>query len=388
MSTQTSTRVTITHVAKAAGVAVGTVSRVLNNFTDVNEEVRERVMAAVRKLNYNRLRRRKTASAQDSRGSRSRRGGGDSGGGGGGSGGGGGGEIMRNIAVICFGMEDALVQLPVVSMALQEIEGAIAARSGSLMFANIPRADRVPAFLEDGRVDGVIVKGPNFGKLPSEAGVPLLSRLNRMPHVWLMGRPEDATGDQCNFDIDEAGRLAARHFVSKGHIRLAFLNPNPGQNQFEHLKRSFMFHGARLGATMALLEDEPPSDTLTWPLPASTAPEKVDALIARWIAQPPARRATGIFAPSDRSAVQAYAALDVRGKRVGADVSIISCNNEESLIAGLNPRLTTIDVHAAAIGAHTVNLLLWRIANKDEPLSMQMLLQPTFVERASVAKTG
>lgn len=360
-------KVTITDVAKAAGVAVGTVSRVLNNFNDVNEEVRDRVMEAVRKLNYSRLRRRKTQPSQGGRG---------------------GLEAARNIAVVCFGMEDALVQLPVVSTALQEIESTIAARGGSLMFANIPKADRVPAFLADGRIDGVIIKGPNLGKLPSESEVPLLAQLNRLPHVWLMGRLENAVGDHCNFDTDEAGRIAAQHLVSKGHKRLAFWNPKPGQNQFERLKRSFMFHGARLGATMDLLEAEPLSNTMTWPLPAATAPEKVDSLVARWLAQPASRRATAVFTPSDRSALQAYAALDMRGKRVGADLSIVSCNNEQSLIAGLHPGLTTIDVHASQIGSRAVNLLLWRIANKTEPLTMQMLLQPTLVERESVAAIG
>lgn len=367
MSSQPPAKVTITHVAKAAGVAVGTVSRVLNDFGDVNQEVRDRVMAAVRKLNYSRLRKRKSPSARNGRG---------------------GGEIVRNIAVVCFGMEDALVQLPVVSAALQEIESTIAAHGGSLMFANIPKADRVPAFLEDGRVDGVIIKGPNLGKLPPDTEVPLLAQLNRIPHVWLMGRLENAIGDHCNFDTDEAGRLVAQHFVSKGHRRLGFFNPKPGQNQFERLKRSFMFHGARLGATTELIENESPTNAPDWPLPASTSAEKVDALVARWVAQPPARRPTGIFTPSDRSAAQTYAALNARGKQVGVDVSIISCNNEESLIAGLNPRLTTVDVHASTIGAQTVNLLLWRIAHKDEPLSMQMLLQPKLVERDSVATIG
>jgi LacI family transcriptional regulator len=45
-------RKTITDVAAAAGVAIKTVSRVLNNEPKVRESTRERVMAAVRALNY------------------------------------------------------------------------------------------------------------------------------------------------------------------------------------------------------------------------------------------------------------------------------------------------------------------------------------------------
>lgn len=369
MSTSTPTKVTITHVAKAAGVAVGTVSRVLNNFSDVNDDVRERVMTAVRKLNYSRLRRRKTSAAHN--GHRPSN-----------------GVAARNIAIVCFGMEDTLVQLPVVSTALQEIESTLAASGGSLMLANIPKADRVPSFLEDGRVDGVILKGPNQGTLPPDSASPLLGQLYRLPHVWLMGKLANAVGDHCNFDTDEAGRIAAEHLVAKGHRRLAFLNPKTGQTQFERVKQSFLFHAARLGAAVETIELETPAASPSWPLPATTSSEKVDTLVARWAAQPQARRATAIFVPSDRAASQAYAALAARGKQVGRDVSIISCNNEQSIISGLSPRPTTIDVHAATIGARAVTQLLWRIENTGEALTQQLLVQPTLVEGASVATVG
>ena len=45
-------RKTITDVAKAAGVAIKTVSRVLNNEPKVRASTRERVLAAVSELNY------------------------------------------------------------------------------------------------------------------------------------------------------------------------------------------------------------------------------------------------------------------------------------------------------------------------------------------------
>src|ERR1700739_4860607 len=44
--------VTIRDVARRAGVAVGTVSRVLNNQPDVNLELRERVHCALKELDY------------------------------------------------------------------------------------------------------------------------------------------------------------------------------------------------------------------------------------------------------------------------------------------------------------------------------------------------
>ena len=46
-----SRKASIDDVAKAAGVAIKTVSRVLNNEPNVREETRARVMVAVKRLN-------------------------------------------------------------------------------------------------------------------------------------------------------------------------------------------------------------------------------------------------------------------------------------------------------------------------------------------------
>ena len=71
--------------------------------------------------------------------------------------------------------------------------------------------------------------------------------------------------------------------------------------------------------------------------------------------------------------------------RAGRDVSVVSCNNEHSLLANLHPSLTTIDVHAEAIGRRAVDQLLWRIRHPEETLACQVLVEPTLVERKSVA---
>jgi DNA-binding LacI/PurR family transcriptional regulator len=352
---------TITDVAKKAGVALGTVSRVLNNIPGVNDSIRERVAEAARALNYSRLRRRKAPVAE----------------------GGARGGRPRNVGVVCFGMEDSLVQLPVVSAALQSIEGVVAGMGGSLLLSISPRGDRVPAFLASGRVAGLILKGPNQGELPSPADNRFLQQLYRLPYVWLMGRLPGAPGDHCNFDTEEAGRIAAAHLFEKGHRHVAFLNPKPGQTQFERVKHSFIEHARRLGCEAELFESPPPGRRV-WPLPAITSPENVGGLAARWLACPAKKRATAFFVPADRTSLQLYSALEARGARPGRDVGIISCNNEQSIIAGMNPALTTIDVRAAAIGERAAHQLFWRIAHPEDPASAQIMIQPVLVERDSV----
>lgn len=352
---------TITDVAKAADVSLGTVSRVLNNYVDVNADIRARVLEAARKLNYSRLRHRRAAADRGVDGGRS----------------------VGTIGVIFFGMEDTLAHLPVVGAALQGIEHALAAHGRNLMLANVPAGDRVPPFLAEKRVEGLILKGPNQGLLPSESDCELLAHVYRCPHVWLMGRLSNAHGDHCNFDTDAAGRLVIGHLQAKGHRRVAFLNPKPGQNQFEKLKGSFMA-AASLAEVDAMLLETERQESLAWPLPATTLQENVNALVERWAHLPAKSRPTGVFVPSDRTAVQLYSALERRGLRAGRDVSVISCNNEQSLLMDLNPVPTTIDVHAEFIGRRTVDQLLWRMQHPDETTAVQVLVEPALIERESV----
>lgn len=352
---------TITDVAKAADVSLGTVSRVLNNYSDVNAEIRARVLNAARALNYTRLRQRRAPVERGPDG----------------------GALVGNIAIIVFGMEDTLAHLPVVGAALQGIEHALAAHGRNIMLANIPAGDRVPPFLTEKRVEGLILKGPNQGVLPTESESELLANIYRWPHVWLMGRLPNAHGDHCNFDTDAAGRLVVEHFHRKGHRRIAFMNPKPGQTQFERVKASFFSAAAATGCEATLLESEP-QEKLVWPLPATTLQEKVNVLVDRWAKLPVKSRPTGVFVPSDRTAVQLYSALERRDLRVGRDISVISCNNEQSLLMDLNPVPTSIDVHAEFIGRRTVDQLLWRMRHPSEVPSVQVLVEPTLVERNSV----
>src|ERR1043166_7346222 len=114
--------VTVVHVARAAGVAVGTVSRVFNHHVNVNANARARVLKAAQDLGYKRIRqRRKNGGVAVA-------------------------ATKGNVGVIIFGMEDTLVHLPVVGAALHGVESALSLRGENLMLSNIPRGDLVPGY--------------------------------------------------------------------------------------------------------------------------------------------------------------------------------------------------------------------------------------------------
>jgi DNA-binding LacI/PurR family transcriptional regulator len=353
---------TVVDVARAADVALGTVSRVLNTPHAVRPDIRQRVLDAIAATGYRRLRQRRAPTIADA-GRRRRRG---------------------NFGIVLIGMDESLAHLPVITEALHGVELATAAEGINLMLANVPQADRVPAFLAKNQVDGVIVKSPLLGDLKSCAHPDLVAAIMRVPHVWLTGRPDSAVGDVCATDTEAGARLAAEYLHRKGHRRIGYLHPRPGQTRSEGLKLSFSMHAQRLGMTVQMFE-RPLPGPVRWPLPAINQPADVMPLLDRWLAMPLANRPTAMLVPADSIAVQLYAALRQRGLQAGNELSVLSFNHERPLVGGLSPTLTTIDIRAEAIGRRAVERLLWRIEHPEDVIATKIVVEPVLVEGGSVA---
>ena len=281
-------------------------------------------------------------------------------------------------------MDESLAHLPVITEAIHGVELATAAEGINLMLANVPQADRVPAFLARNQVDGLIVKSPLLGDFKACASAELVAAIARVPHVWLIGRPDNATGDVCAVDNDAGARLAADYLHARGHRRIGFLHPRPGQTRSESLKLNFTMHAQRLGLSVQPFE-KPLTEPVRWPLPAITQPTDLMPLLDRWAALAPEARPTAILVPADSIAVQLYAALRQRGLHVGRDLSILSFNHERPLVMGLTPALTTIDIRAETIGRRAVERLLWRIDHPEDLVPTKIVVEPILVEGGSVS---
>jgi len=355
---------TVLDVAAKADVSVGTVSRVLNTPDAVGAEIRQRVVDAVASTGYKPLRRRRKSGAPTNGQAVARR--------------------RGNFGVLLIGMDHSLTHLPVITEALHGVELAMAAEGMTLMLANVPNADRIPVFLAKRQVDGLIVKSPLLGDLRLCANPALVEAINRIPHVWLLGKPGSAEGDMCGMDSDVGARIGIEYLHARGHRRVGYLHPRVGQTRSEGLKRALMAHVQRLGITLQLFE-KTQAEPVKWPLPAVTRPAEVSPLLDKWQALPDGERPTAIIVSADSIAVQLYAALYQRGLRVGRDLSVLSFNHEKPLVMGLNPSLTTLDVRAEAIGRRAVQQLCWRIRNQADAVPTKILIEPFLVEGGSVA---
>ncbi len=350
--------VTLSDVAKAAGVAVGTASRVLNNFPAVSPEARRQVLEAVARLRYEPLRRHAKEGGRAARGT-------------------------CNIGLVLLGMDDTLLHVPVLAEVLHGIEGAVAQHEGNLLLANLPTADQVPAFLKGNQVEGVILKTSQYGLPADLAATPLFQQLARFPLVWAWAKPAGAPGDLCSFNHETVAGLVADHLQQHGHRRVAYVNPKRGKTSLEHIKKEFAYACTERGLDLTLLESASARVTAL-PEPALSSHQELLPLVDEWRALPAARRPTALFLPADNIAAHLYVALERRGVRVGRDVSVISCNHEKSAVQTLSPALATIDVGAARIGARAVEQLLWRLRHPKDTSAQTILYEPTLVPGGSV----
>src|SRR5688500_15509408 len=188
----------ITRVAKLAGVSSSTVSRVINNHPRVAPETAESVRKAMEQLKYTPSDRRPGPKPS----LRTRTG-------------------AANIAFLVLGTSGGR-STPAFEGLLHGVSHAANQHGLNLVFTHVPDAEHLSSSILSGRLDGALLHGALPGK-------ELRQRLRDVPTVWLMGnrrRPE--WGDQVMPDGYEVGELAAKHLLARGHRELAFLNLDGG----------------------------------------------------------------------------------------------------------------------------------------------------------------
>jgi len=92
------------------------------------------------------------------------------------------------------------------------------------------------------------------------------------------------------------------------------------------------------------------------------------------------RAPTGIFVTCDSLTAKIYPILKSMGIQIGTDLEIVSCNNEISLLAGLEPKPVSIDIQAELIGKTAVEQLRWRIMHPNDDSQRTIEIQPKLLD--------
>ena len=309
-------RVTITDVARTAGVSVATVSKVINGRYGVAAATHERVMKVVNDLGYS-----SSLIAASMRRQRT-----------------------HVIGVLVAEFEPfALEFLHGVSQGLQGTPYDVLAFAGAVSAGSHEGWEtRSLANLGGTLIDGAIVVTPSV-VLP-ELDMPIVSI---DPHT---GTPEGAVVD---IDNRRGGFSATEHLLSLGHTRIGHLS---GRNDLESSRlRAAGYRDALTRAGIAVDEDLIVEGGYSHAESAQAAVRLFD------MPHPP----SAIFAANDISAKEVLAVAHARGIRVPEDLSVVGFDDIPSAIA-TDPPLTTVRQPLTDMGRAAVDLLL-RMIDDDAP---------------------
>jgi LacI family transcriptional regulator len=322
-------------VAALAGVSLKTVSRVVNDEPNVSPAVRERVNAAIQRLDY-----RPNLAASNLRRAGAR-----------------------------TGLIGALVQDLSNSFSaglLRALEDAARAHGTGVLAASLDEAsEREQAIVHDlvtRRVDGLVL-------MPAtERQDYLIGELRTgTPAVFVDRPPRGVDADSVTVDNLSGARIATQHLLDRGHRRVAGLF---------HLQQVPTVRERLAGFEEAQIErglTVDPGLVVSGLTSSGQATEVTHALLDR--ADPP----TAIFAARNILATGVVRALVERGMR--RSVAVVGFD-DFPLADLLDPPLTVIRQDVARIGRTVADILFDRI-DGDDSAPRHVVLQPTLVVRGS-----
>ena len=330
---------TMKDVARLAGVSTSTVSHVINNNRFVSEAVREKVTAAIGKLNY-----APSALARS----------------------------LKLKQTRTIGMLLTASSNPFYSEVVRGVERSCYERGYSLVLCNTEgdesRMNRSLETLLQKRVDGLLIMCTE-SHLPS-AG--LLNRYPSVPSVMMDWAPFDGGSDIIQDNSLLGGEMAARYLISRGYRRIACIT-GPQDKTPARLRLNGYLQAMK-NADLPVL----PGYVVTGDFEFEGGFNAMNQLLA---INP---RPEAVFTSNDAMAVGVYHALYQAGLSVPDDIAVIGYDDIE-LARYMTPPLTTIHQPKDDLGELAIDTLIHRLA---EPGGSQQLLvlTPELIERGSVAE--
>ncbi len=332
-------KVTIYEVAQHAGVAISTVSRVLNNSPEVSDATRQRVLGSIEVLGFRPHRMAKMLAQQNSQ--------------------------TLSVATPSF---TALFY----NEMLKGVKDTLRENGFDLLLTDLSSQnpqETLARFFQRGSVDALLLALPGLDeKLLYEV------RLLNAP-VVLIGTQSDEF--DCFYWDDTAGaEMAVHHLVDQGHTKIAMIAPHEWSE--DAAPRADGYRKALLSAGLPfdpnLIQE---GITIKHAGHSEEAGyEAVQILLKN------APEVTAIFAASDVLAIGALAALREMGKRVPDDLAIIGYDDLKiSRFLGLS----SINQKMFQVGLEAATQVLRRINDPKLP-SIQRKIEPELQARMTTLK--
>ncbi|MFD0716255.1 LacI family DNA-binding transcriptional regulator [Paenibacillus sp. GCM10027626] len=228
--------------------------------------------------------------------------------------------------------------------------------------------DRTVAKIRDDNPAAIVLFGRFSEKMAEEFrgnGTPIITLDNDYPYF-----PVDSV-----LPNDYYGTfLAVRHFVQAGHTKIGFIGDNRMSSTFRT-----RYHGFCDALEHWGLENRP-EYIYDARLVDSFGEIQFNAFLDKLDYD---RLPTAFFCANDPIAIVLNNHLNARGIRTPDAVSIIGFDNIEAC-EWQSPPLTSVNYPREHVALRAVELLLWRLDNKEAPCN-KILIQPKLTVRQSVA---
>lgn len=340
MRTQGGAVSTIKDVARRAGVAISTVSAVINRSAPVSDDTIARVEAAVAEIGYT-----PHGAAQSLRSGRSRLI----------------GLVVPNIANPHF------------AAVAREVENVcLAAGYTSVVYSTGQDAERESQVLKMMRVQRVagLIVIPT--RSDAEHGAALVDQIH-VPTVLLDMYVKGLPYDVIKTDNVEAGRLATEHLLGLGHRRIGIIVGIPGlatsDDRHAGYRKAFEDRGL-----------EPDPDLA---LPGDFDQQTAHDMALKLMELRP--RPTAIVTISNMMTVGLLFAIREQGLAIPGDLSVVGIDDLE-FAQLLDPKPTAVTTPILAMARRSIHKLLGQLSGQAKADGGWEVYQPQLVVRQSTAK--
>jgi LacI family transcriptional regulator len=324
---------TLVHVARLAGVGLGTASRALSGQGYVSDETAARIRTAVEQLGYQRNELARSLK-------------------------------LRRSGTIGLVMPD--IGGPFMSICVRAIQRVLRQAGYTSVIGFTDGIEKVEAeeisYLLNHQIDGLIIV-----PAASRAAHLLSPQLAHTPIVAFDQPIEKAGYDSILVKNRQYAYEAVRHLIGHGHKRIASLG----------VHRHLYSMQQRMKGYSAAMKEAGFSPMLEMVDPENNG---IKAQLERWLGMkhPP----TAIFSLNELTTIETVAALTDRGIHMPADLAFIGFDDIQ-LGASFAPPLTVVVQPAAEIGEQAAKRLLSQIDAKTTLPSKRVLLDAALVIRSS-----
>lgn len=325
-------------VARVAGVALGTVSNVLNHPAKVSPATLAKVQGAIAELGFVR-----NSNAQQLAAGRS-----------------------SSIGLVVIDISNSLF----VDIARGAQRFAAELGMNVLVANSDNRADQQRAdldFFDEARVSGILLA-------PMEDAGDDVARIRSHGRPTVVLNYDSGKDDCCQVLIDneEVGYIAARHLIDRGRTRLAFVGGRdylqPVALRRRGVRRAVEEEGGRVSL------QEVPTENLDPPGGLRAGEELAGEVRAG--------RLDGVIAVTDLLGMAIIQVFNAHRIEVPGDVAVMGCDHNSAAWGGMIP-LTSVQMQGLDMGREAVRLLMAEIEDGADHVHTTTVLRPELVVRES-----